>query len=143
DQPQWPAPADRDARTAQRRPARLRGNGGNEPTGHVAVRPHDRSRGWRELDDAVHPRVLSALSGTCARTSTRTTIFQRAAAHARMMRAISVTPSVRAAGPGWRITGDLISCSSPSRTAGMASHPGRATTFSGRNFLPHHEPRMM
>src|SRR6202035_1505242 len=52
-------------------------------------------------------------------------------------------PSVRAAGPGCRISGDLISWSAPRCTAGMRSKPGRLTTFSGRNFLPHHEPMMM
>jgi len=60
-----------------------------------------------------------------------------------MIAAISRTPSVSAAGPGCRMFGDLISCSAPSRTAGIAPQPGRAATFSGRNFLPHHEPRMM
>src|SRR5574337_1832231 len=38
------------------------------------------------------------------------------------------SPSVSAAGPGCRMIGDLISCSSPSRTAGIASQPGRAAT---------------
>ena len=52
-------------------------------------------------------------------------------------------PSVRAAGPGCRISGDLISCSAPRCTAGTRSKPGRLITFSGRNFLPHHEPTMM
>src|SRR5437773_7468172 len=52
------------------------------------------------------------------------------------------TPSVSAAGPGCRISEDLISCSSPSRTAGTASQPGRAATRPGRNFLPHQEPRI-
>ena len=61
--------------------------------------------------------------------------------HARMILAISRTPSVRAAGPGCRMIGDLISCSAPSRTAGIAPQPGRAATFSGRNFLPPGESR--
>src|SRR6185295_16368998 len=38
---------------------------------------------------------------------------------------------------------DLISCSWRCATAGTRSQPGRAATASGRNFLPHHEPRMM
>ncbi len=53
------------------------------------------------------------------------------------------SPSNSAAGPGCRMIGDLISCSSPSRTAGIADQPGRAATCSGRNFLPHHEPNTM
>ena len=48
-----------------------------------------------------------------------------------------------AAGPGCRIRGDLISRSQPFRTAGIASKPGRAATFDGTNFLPHHDPMMM
>ena len=59
-----------------------------------------------------------------------------------MMACSASSPSVSAAGPGCRISGDLISCSSPSRTAGTSAQPGRAATFSGRNFLPHHEPMM-
>ena len=46
-------------------------------------------------------------------------------------------------GPGCRISGDLTSCSSPSRTAGTSANPVRAATCSGLNFLPHHEPMMM
>src|SRR5204863_9920021 len=42
--------------------------------------------------------------------------------------------SVSAAGPGCRMIGDLISWSSPSRTAGMLAQPARAATSSGRNF---------
>ena len=53
------------------------------------------------------------------------------------------SPSVSAAGPGCRISGDLISRSQPERTAGMASKPSRAQTFAGTNFLPHQEPTMM
>ena len=45
------------------------------------------------------------------------------------------SPSVSAAGPGCRISGDLISRSKPSRTAGIASKPGRAATFAGHEFL--------
>ncbi len=41
-----------------------------------------------------------------------------------------------------RMIGDLISYSAPFRTAGIRSKPGRIVTFSGRNFLPHHEPMM-
>jgi hypothetical protein len=53
------------------------------------------------------------------------------------------SPSVSAAGPGCRISGDLISRSQPVRTAGIASKPARAMTFAGTNFLPHQEPTMM
>jgi hypothetical protein len=54
----------------------------------------------------------------------------------------ATSPSVNAAGPSWRMIGDLISCSSLFCTAGICSKLSRATTFSGRNFLPHHEPLM-
>ena len=40
------------------------------------------------------------------------------------------SPSVSAAGPGWRISGDLISTSLLLRTAGIASQPGRCLIFS-------------
>ena len=53
------------------------------------------------------------------------------------------SPSVSAAGPGCRMSGDLISRSQPFCTAGIASKPGRAATLAGTNFLPHHEPMMM
>jgi hypothetical protein len=52
-------------------------------------------------------------------------------------------PSVSAAGPGCRINGDLISYNAPYFTAGMSSKPGLWASFSGRNFLPHHEPNDM
>jgi hypothetical protein len=57
-----------------------------------------------------------------------------------MMACSAASPSVT--GPGCKISGDLISCSSPSCTAGIRSKPGRCATFSGRNFLPHHESMM-
>ena len=60
--------------------------------------------------------------------------------HSPMMATIASSPSVSAAGPGCRISGDLISRSQPSRTAGIVSKPGRAATFAGTNFLPHQEP---
>ena len=66
-----------------------------------------------------------------------------ALAHSAMMASSASRPSVSAAGPGCRISGDLISRRNPSRTAGIVSKPGRAATFFGTNFLPHHEPRMM
>ena len=46
-----------------------------------------------------------------------------------MMACRAASPSVRAAGPGWRISDDLISCNSPRFTAGMQSKPGRWATF--------------
>ena len=52
-------------------------------------------------------------------------------------------PSVTAAGPGCKISGDLISITRPFRTAGIASHPGRSRIFLGTTFLPHHDARMM
>ena len=52
------------------------------------------------------------------------------------------TPSVSAAGPGCRMSADLISNSWFCLTAEIASQPGRAATRSGLNFLPHHEPRI-
>ena len=55
---------------------------------------------------------------------------------------IASSPSVSAAGPGWRISGDLISTIRPSRTAGMASQPGRRLILSGTTFLQHQEARM-
>ena len=57
-----------------------------------------------------------------------------------MIVARAFSPSLKAAGPGCSISADLISCSSWLRTAGSACQPGRAATFSGRNFLPHQEP---
>src|SRR4029078_10181240 len=66
-----------------------------------------------------------------------------AADHAEKMPASALSPSVNAAGPGCRISGDLISRRKPSRTAGIESKPGRAATFPGTNFLPHQEPPMI
>jgi hypothetical protein len=59
------------------------------------------------------------------------------------MRCNCSTPSVSAAGPGCRMSADLISNSWPFLTAFTLSQPGRAATFSGRNFLPHQEPITM
>ena len=60
-----------------------------------------------------------------------------------MIVARASSPSVSAAGPGCRISDDLISRSQPSRTAEISAKPGRAATRTGTNFLPHHEPTMM
>src|SRR5258707_11545860 len=60
-----------------------------------------------------------------------------------MMAASASSPSVNAAGPGCRMSGDLISRRKPSRTAAISAKPGRAATFVGTNFLPHQEPMMM
>ena len=49
----------------------------------------------------------------------------------------------QAAGPGCRMTGDLTRGGVRCAMAGIACQPGRAATFSGRNFLPHQLPRMM
>src|SRR3954471_13825692 len=57
----------------------------------------------------------------------------RDSAHSAMMPARASSPSVSAAGPGCRISGDLISRRKPSRTAGMAPAPGRRDL--GRNEL--------
>ena len=46
-----------------------------------------------------------------------------------MMAASASRPSVNAAGPGCRMSQDLISCSSPLATAGTSAHPGRAATL--------------
>ena len=64
-------------------------------------------------------------------------------AHSATMPSNAASPSVSAAGPGCKMIVDLISRRKPSRTAGIASKPGRAATFAGTNFLPHHEPTMM
>src|SRR5262249_31750055 len=60
-----------------------------------------------------------------------------------MMAASASRPSVNAAGPGCRMSGDLISRTKLSRTAGTSAKPGRAATLAGANFLPHQEPTMM
>src|SRR5262249_18065483 len=60
-----------------------------------------------------------------------------------MIACSAARPLVSAAGPGCRINGDLISCIAPYFTAGMRSKPGLLASFSGRNFLPHHEPIMI
>jgi hypothetical protein len=53
------------------------------------------------------------------------------------------SPSVNAAGPRLQTDRRFDSYSAPFRTAGICSKPARAASFSGRNFLPHHEPMMM
>ena len=70
-------------------------------------------------------------------------VIVRFADHSAMMASMASSPSVSAAGPGCRISGDLISRRKPSRTAGMASKPGRPANLAGTNFLPHHEPITM
>ena len=64
-------------------------------------------------------------------------------AHSAMMASSASRPSVSAAGPGCRISGDLISRRKPSRPPGWRRSPARAATFAGTNFLPHQEPMMM
>jgi SAM-dependent methyltransferase len=64
----------------------------------------------------------------------------KALAAASMIRRSAAKPSVRAAGPGWRMIGLLISWSAPACTAGRASKPGRAATWAGTKRLPHQEP---
>ena len=53
-----------------------------------------------------------------------------------------VEPVGQCGGAGLQDQGDLISVMRPSRTAGIASQPGRAAIFSGRTFLPHHDARI-
>src|SRR5664280_56907 len=60
-----------------------------------------------------------------------------------MIPARASSPSVSAAGPGCRISVDLISRSQPVATAGTWEKPGRAATRAGTNFLPHQEPIMI
>src|ERR1700741_2755260 len=60
-----------------------------------------------------------------------------------MMAASASRPSVNADGPGCKMSGDLISRTKLSRTAGTSAKPGRAATLAGTNFLPHQEPTMM
>src|SRR5205807_1103308 len=66
-----------------------------------------------------------------------------AARHSSTMRTIASSPSVSAAGPGCRISADLISRKKPARTAGISPKPGRLPTLAGTNFLPHLDPIMM
>src|SRR4029079_14644471 len=56
-----------------------------------------------------------------------------------MMSAISFIPSVTAAGPGCKITGDLISNTKLSFTALILSQFSLATSFSFLNFFPHQD----
>ena len=60
--------------------------------------------------------------------------------HPPIIPASASTPSVSAAGPGCRISADFTSYTWPPATAGISPHPGLATTRSGRNFRPHHDP---
>src|SRR5882757_7178629 len=55
---------------------------------------------------------------------------------------IASSPSVSAAGPGCRISADLISTMRSLRTAGISFQPGRFLIRSGTTFLPHHDARM-
>src|ERR1700688_3718576 len=55
---------------------------------------------------------------------------------------IASSPSVSAAGPGCRISGDLISTMRLLRTAGISFQPGRVRILSGTTFLPHHDARI-
>src|ERR1700692_541315 len=55
---------------------------------------------------------------------------------------IASSPSVSAAGPGCRISGDLISTIRLLRTAGISFQPGRVRILSGTTFLPHHDARI-
>src|ERR1700682_485060 len=55
---------------------------------------------------------------------------------------IASSPSVSAAGPGCRISGDLISTMRSLRTAGISFQPGRFLILSGTTFLPHHDARI-
>src|ERR1700682_352934 len=55
---------------------------------------------------------------------------------------IASSPSVSAAGPGCRISGDLISTMRSLRTAGISLQPGRVLILSGTTFLPHQDARI-
>src|SRR5260370_42640788 len=55
---------------------------------------------------------------------------------------IASSPSVSAAGPGCRISADLISTMRPLRTAGISLQPGRFLILSGTTFLPHQDARI-
>src|ERR1700731_4489862 len=55
---------------------------------------------------------------------------------------IASSPSVSAAGPGCRISGDLISTMRLLRTAGISLQPGRVRILSGTTFLPHQDARI-
>src|SRR4051794_6122323 len=55
---------------------------------------------------------------------------------------IASSPSVSAAGPGCRISGDLISTMRLLCTAGISFQPGRCLILSGTTFLPHQDARI-
>ena len=55
---------------------------------------------------------------------------------------ICATPSVRLAGPGWRISVDLISWIRLSRTAATLLQPGRARIVASRTRLPHQDAKI-
>src|SRR5258706_11783743 len=55
---------------------------------------------------------------------------------------IASSPSVNAAGPGCRISGDLISTMRSLRTAGISLQPGRFRILSRTTFLPHQDARI-
>src|SRR6516162_498372 len=63
--------------------------------------------------------------------------------HSPMTPTSASRPSVSAAGPGWRMSADLISRIHPSATGGIAPKPSHALTFAGTNFFPHQEPMIM
>src|SRR6185437_1431676 len=94
----------------------------------------------------IHPQVGAGFvrlhRGHILNDSVRQTIACFSA-HSAIIPASASSPSVRAAGPGWRISVDLISRNQPVATAGTWVKPGRAATLAGTNFLPHQEPMMM
>ena len=95
--------------------------------GHDGDRAEQRDAGAVELQERQpaedHPEVDDDEDGDDGGGHREARALQ-AAKIACMRRA----PSVSAAGPGWRMSADLISCSSPSRTAGTSTQPGRAAT---------------
>ena len=100
-------------------------------------------RTWWEKIGIRHRAALRRAAGAAARAGLGPGATRVRAVHSAMMCSSASRPSVSAAGPGCRISVDLISRRNPSRTAGMASNPARAETFAGTNFLPHQEPTMM
>src|SRR3546814_573362 len=72
--------------------------------------------GTTGLPRNARSRPSALLRGACRAPEDGTSTYAGRCAQAWTIRAISHTPSVSAAGPGWRVRGDLISCSWPSRT---------------------------
>jgi hypothetical protein len=97
----------------------------------VAFRRH----GLLPLDDCLY--ALQPTIPHLTRSSLHRCLQRHGVHNDGLQRAAS--PSVSAAGSGWRISDDLISCSAPCFTAGMQSKLGRRATSSGRNFLPYQE----